>query len=69
MVLPTAWKLLYSSFAPDTTTGTFQLNSLEVYGIVTTNANCSGASIVTNVTLYSRLSLTFATARSRFLNW
>jgi hypothetical protein len=54
-------------FAPDTTTGTFQLNSLEVYGIVTTNANCNVVMTTADSALPSIVNL--CDSGSYFLNY
>ncbi len=56
-------------FKPASATGTFQLNTLEVYGIVTTNADCSGASIVTNADSVLPRVVNICDSGSRFLNY
>ncbi len=56
-------------FKPGANTGTFQLNDLEVYGIVTTNANCSGTSIVTNADSVLPRVVNVCDSGSRFLNY
>ncbi len=56
-------------FKPGASTGTFQLNTLEVYGIVTSDDNCSGASIVTNAdSVFPRI-VNICDSGSRFLNY
>ena len=56
-------------FKPGASTGTFQLNTLEVYGLVTTDANCSGASITTNAdSVFPRI-VNICDSGSRFLNY
>jgi hypothetical protein len=56
-------------YAPDTTTGTFQLNSLEVYGVVSPNTNCNGGSIVTTADSVYPAIATICDSGSRFLTY
>lgn len=56
-------------FDPGASTGTFQLNTLEVYGLVTTDDNCSGASIVTNADSVFPVVANICDSGSRFLNY
>lgn len=55
-------------FAPGASTGTFQLNTLEVYGIVTTDATC-GTGIVTTADSALPAVVNICDTGSRFLNY
>ncbi|PSK95144.1 T9SS type A sorting domain-containing protein [Taibaiella chishuiensis] len=56
-------------FAPGAATGTFQLNTLEVYGIVTTNANCNAGTVATTADSVLPAVVTICDTGSRFLNY
>lgn len=56
-------------FAPDTTTGTFQLNALEVYGMVTTNADCNAGTIATTADSVLPAIVNICDSGARFLNY
>jgi hypothetical protein len=56
-------------FAPGASTGTFQLNTLEVYGIVTTNVNCSAGSVTTTADSVYPAIVNICDSGSRFLNY
>jgi hypothetical protein len=56
-------------FAPGASTGTFQLNDLEVYGIVTTNADCNAGTIATTADSVLPAIVNICDSGSRFLNY
>jgi hypothetical protein len=56
-------------FAPGASTGTFQLNDLEVYGIVTTNADCNAGTIATTADSVLPAIVNICDSGARFLNY
>jgi hypothetical protein len=56
-------------FASGAATGTFQLNDLEVYGIVTTNADCNAGTISTTADSVLPRIVNICDSGSRFLNY
>jgi hypothetical protein len=56
-------------FAPGASTGTFQLNDLEVYGVVTTNADCNAGTIATTADSVLPRVVNICDSGSRFLNY
>ena len=56
-------------FAPGASTGTFQLNTLEVYGIVTVNTNCAAGTVTTTADTILPAVVNICDSGSRFLNY
>ncbi|MFA6056823.1 MAG: T9SS type A sorting domain-containing protein [Taibaiella sp.] len=56
-------------YAPGASTGTFQLNTLEVYGIVTSDSQCNAGSIATTADSVLPAVVNICDSGARFLNY